>query len=235
MHSMQASLIHDPTKLMDYTSLAPSKVSAIKAIIFDLDGTLYSQRKLRALMAFDLSIYYLIHPKMIGEIGILAAFRKERDAHDSPSSGKLLSHEQFEWAAHRTGQSVERVAAVVDRWIYKRPLKYLLSCRFEKAAEIFRHAKERNIPVAIASDYPVAEKMKALNLDFQVGACATDPAVNAFKPRPDVLLEAARQLGVNPECCLMIGDRDEKDGAAAHAAGMSYLKGLDACARFLGM
>ncbi|MCB9916751.1 MAG: HAD hydrolase-like protein, partial [Planctomycetes bacterium] len=39
---------------------------------------------------------------------------------------------------------------------------------------------------------------------------------------PDGYLEAARRLGVAPAECLVVGDRDDADGAAARAAGMAF-------------
>jgi len=39
------------------------------------------------------------------------------------------------------------------------------------------------------------------------------------KPHPEPLFEAARRLGVPPECCIYVGD-DERDMAAGRAAGM---------------
>lgn len=39
------------------------------------------------------------------------------------------------------------------------------------------------------------------------------------KPHPAPLLEAARRLGVQPNCCLYVGD-DERDILAGRAAGM---------------
>ena len=38
------------------------------------------------------------------------------------------------------------------------------------------------------------------------------------KPRPKLILDAARALGVDPACCVMVGDR-ESDVEAAHNAG----------------
>jgi HAD superfamily hydrolase (TIGR01509 family) len=43
-----------------------------------------------------------------------------------------------------------------------------------------------------------------------------------LKPHPDGMLRAARALGVEPSRCLVIGDRDDADGAAARAAGMAF-------------
>jgi len=38
------------------------------------------------------------------------------------------------------------------------------------------------------------------------------------KPKPKLILDAARALGVDPTCCVMVGDR-ESDVEAAHNAG----------------
>ena len=42
-----------------------------------------------------------------------------------------------------------------------------------------------------------------------------------LKPHPEGYLSAAERLGVAPSACLVIGDRDDADGAAARAAGMA--------------
>ncbi|HMJ15422.1 MAG TPA: HAD-IA family hydrolase, partial [Polyangiaceae bacterium] len=43
-----------------------------------------------------------------------------------------------------------------------------------------------------------------------------------LKPHPDGYLAAAQRLGVPAERCLVIGDRQDADGAAATAAGMQF-------------
>jgi FMN phosphatase YigB (HAD superfamily) len=42
------------------------------------------------------------------------------------------------------------------------------------------------------------------------------------KPEPELLLRAARDLGVDPGECLYVGDVDRVDGVAARAAGMCF-------------
>lgn len=42
------------------------------------------------------------------------------------------------------------------------------------------------------------------------------------KPDPELLLRAAKDLGVAPQRCLYIGDVDRVDGQAARAAGMAF-------------
>ena len=43
-----------------------------------------------------------------------------------------------------------------------------------------------------------------------------------LKPDPEGYLSAGSRLGIDPGRCLVIGDRDDADGAAARAAGMGF-------------
>src|SRR5690606_40516027 len=62
--------------------------------------------------------------------------------------------------------------------------------------------------------------------DWSSDVCSSDlgesGGPSALKPAPDGYLKAALSLGVSPEHCLVIGDRDDADGAAARAAGMAF-------------
>ena len=58
---------------------------------------------------------------------------------------------------------------------------------------------------------------------FEVVVASGEPeGPPRLKPHPGGYLAAAKRLGVPPEECLVIGDRDDADGAAARAAGMSF-------------
>lgn len=49
---------------------------------------------------------------------------------------------------------------------------------------------------------------------------APEAACECRKPKPKLLLDAARAMGVDPSCCLVIGDK-RSDVQAAHNAGAS--------------
>jgi phosphoglycolate phosphatase/putative hydrolase of the HAD superfamily len=75
------------------------------------------------------------------------------------------------------------------------------------------------------SDYPATSKLLALGLsDYfdQVVSNGETEGLRRIKPSPDGYLLAAQLLGCDPEECLVIGDRDDADGAAARAAGMRF-------------
>lgn len=63
---------------------------------------------------------------------------------------------------------------------------------------------------------PIVQSIPALKLADTVICGDTTPY---SKPHPAPLLEAAKRMGIAPERCIYIGD-DERDIAAAHAAGM---------------
>jgi D-glycero-D-manno-heptose 1,7-bisphosphate phosphatase len=58
---------------------------------------------------------------------------------------------------------------------------------------------------------------------FFVCPHAVDDACECRKPKPKLILDAANALGVDPACCVVVGDR-ESDVAAARNAGAIALK-----------
>jgi len=174
------------------------------------------------LMVREMVSYYALHPTQIGQLRILSHFRRIREHHEF--RGGNIANTQYELTATRLGVKEEFVRKVVDKWIMVEPLKHLASCKFHYVDQVFARLKTRGKGIAIVSDYPVREKMLWLGLEADVSVCATDPDVDCFKPNPKGLLVAAAKLGLSPQECLVVGDRDEKDGEAARAAGMVFLR-----------
>jgi phosphoglycolate phosphatase/putative hydrolase of the HAD superfamily len=193
-----------------------------KAVIFDLDGTLYDRQKLCKRMLFEMFRRCTSKPSSIRDVMIVSNFRKAREAH-STTMTPGLDRLQFEWGGQRSGAPVERVQRVVKEWMFDRPLKHLPACRFDGVRELFSLLREIGIRIGVFSDYPARDKMDALGLRADVLVSATDPDVDRLKPDPKGLLLAASRLGVPMGGCLFIGDREDKDGECARRAGMQYL------------
>jgi HAD superfamily hydrolase (TIGR01549 family) len=192
------------------------------AVIFDMDGTLYDQRKLRLCMVREMFTYVLRQPRRLTEWRILWLFRKMREKHAAEVASGLESW-QYVWAARAAGVSPEKVRAVVTEWMFERPLAYLRPCRYLGAEALFSQLQRHGIPIGVFSDYPATDKLRALGLTAQVVISATDAEVNRLKPDPTGLLVAAAKLGTPTLECLFIGDQEAKDGECARRAGMPYL------------
>ncbi len=198
-----------------------------RAVLLDVDGTLYKQGPLRCLMALELSLLPLTlrswnHAKKT--VAILRNFRRHREElrHKDLCPGQVLDELQYEETASRVGVSPSEVKTIVTDWIYQRPLKYLPVCRRSKVTEFLAGAAGQGLDIGVFSDYPVREKIEALGLSkwVKLALSATDKEINAFKPHPRGFLRACEVWGLSPSEVLYIGDRVEVDGEGATAAGM---------------
>lgn len=201
-----------------------------RAWLVDLDGTLYNPGRLKLWMALELAVFGL------GALQCVRTFRKEHEhlrEEQGDAVGESLEaadgHAPFDRQIARTAAklrwSEERVRACVGEWMIRRPCRWLRPARNERlVAELRAHEASGGL-LALVSDYPAREKLEALELAelFAVVVANGEHGGPArLKPAPDGYLLAARRLGVEPAECLVIGDRDDADGAAARAAGMQF-------------
>ncbi|HET8727427.1 MAG TPA: HAD-IA family hydrolase, partial [Alphaproteobacteria bacterium] len=196
--------------------------AGVRAVIFDVDGTLYDQRALRRRMGAALLRRCLADPKEVGTVRILKAFREMREVL-AEEEAEGVAVEQYARPARRLGVPVERVQGAVETWINEHPLAHLPACRFEGLDRLFEGLRRSGRPIAVLSDYPSQAKLAALGLAADLHVSALDPDVDRLKPHPKGLLCAVARLGLRPEDCLLIGDRDERDGECARRAGVPYL------------
>jgi FMN phosphatase YigB (HAD superfamily) len=192
-----------------------------RAWLFDLDGTLYRLRGVQLAMACELA---LLAPHWFRA---LACFRREQEKmrrDDPPAEGSPYQL-QLERTARATGLPLAPLEHAVERWMQVRPGKWLrLFRRRRLLADIaaFRAAGGRT---AVVSDYPAAHKLRAMRLAdaFDVVVANGEPGgPRTLKPSPEGFLLAAGRLGIAPDACQVIGDRDEADGEAARRAGMRF-------------
>jgi HAD superfamily hydrolase (TIGR01549 family) len=219
-------------------------VQPIRAVLLDLDGTLYHQEFLRGLMAFELSTV----PLALGSVRealrvwrILKCFREGREALRAMEDPSVpLVSLQYSLVAERVCVAPREVEMVVREWMYRRPLKYLRICRRRGMMKFFQFAADRGLRTGVFSDYPAREKLHGLGIHapLTVELCATDPEINAFKPNPKGFLHACKLWHLEPEEVLYVGDRLEVDACGAKAAGMPCVifsrrtsRGLDADAQ----
>lgn len=193
------------------------------AWLVDLDGTLYRARWVKLAMAVELGLGGWL------AVGTLRRFRHEherlRDELDADVDSPFAA--QIERTASALGIEQSIVEARVREWMIERPTRWIR--RFANRALLDEIAafREAGGKTALVSDYPASVKLEALGqsgLFDAVVACGERDGPKRLKPHPSGYLAAARRLGVAPERCLVIGDREDCDGAAARAAGMAFRK-----------
>jgi FMN phosphatase YigB (HAD superfamily) len=198
----------------------------VRAVLLDVDGTLYRQDLLRALMTLELATLPLVECSYRAAVKvrkILLTFRQVgEELRQCGSPPEPLEKLQYVRTAERIGGDPAAVEQTVSEWIFQRPLKYLQHCRRGGIDEFFLLLGSHNVPIGMFSDYPMVEKLHALGLTEKINLtlCATDSDINAFKPHPKGFLRACEKWGVVPDGVLYVGDRFEVDAVGAASAGM---------------
>ena len=194
----------------------------LRAVLFDLDGTLYRQQRLRALMALELAALALKQPRHAPVIWrVLTEFRRAQEELRGRQNERAAD-DQLAIAARRSSTPVTRVEAIVAEWMMERPLKYLAGCRAQGLVPLLDFLADRGLEVGVFSDYPAGPKLQALGVGgrFSVVLCSTDPDIGRFKPHPRGFLAACKRWQLDPTEVLVVGDRVDADAAGAAAAGM---------------
>lgn len=204
-----------------------SPVLRVRALIFDVDGTLYDQGVLRRHMLLRLIRAYASAP--LQGWNVARVLRRYRQAQE------LLRHREMCWsdvgaeqmrlACSRTGSESGFVSRTVRRWMEEEPLAFLAECVWAELPQVLRSAREVGIRIAAFSDYPAEAKLKAMGVAefFELTLCAQSPGVQAFKPHPRGLLRVAELMRIAPQEAVYIGDRPEVDAICAARAGMRYV------------
>lgn len=193
----------------------------IDLVVFDLDGTLYDQKRLRMRIAVDLVLASLRN-RSLRTVDMLRKFRQCREKLAEQTEPDFM-HRQFEITAKQCNSSATEIRAVVTEWMEQRPLSYLAACRYPGTETLFDALRHSGRIIAVFSDYPAREKLKALGLEADIVVSAGDPDVQRLKPNPAGLLRILEATGVAASRTLMIGDRFDRDWAAANGVGIAAI------------
>ena len=186
-----------------------------KAIIFDLDGTLYDKSGLaRRLVLSQL------------RKGCLWMLKREREVRKELRGVHYENEEAFYNAffARFPRQELAR------RWYfetYMPDMVRILRRHYRTAPwveTVIAEWRTRGRKVVVFSDYGcVREKLQAIgfNLDW-ADALFEAPALGGLKPCKESFEKICRAIDLQPEECLMVGDREDTDGDGARSVGISF-------------
>lgn len=199
------------------------------AWLVDLDGTLYDPMPVKLAMAAEVAIAGW------KDISVIRRFRREheriryralaaRGLEESDASASPFD-EQIWQTAMATGQRPDDVRRVVSQWMIERPSRWLRLFRRRSLIRQIARFRAAGGRTAIVSDYPAVSKltsMGVLGLFDEIIANGEAGGPTLLKPHPQGIWAALERLEVAPANAVMIGDRVETDGRAAHAAGVSF-------------
>ena len=201
----------------------PFRTRALKAIVFDVDGTLYRQGPVRRAMLVRLLAAYAMHP-VAGwrTLSALRAYRHAQERLRSHVSGDV-AEAQLRLTCERTRMHRASVVECVERWMEREPLTFLRRHVQPGLVELLDTCRARGVRLATLSDYPADAKLRALGVAqyFDVTLSAQAADIGVFKPNPRGLHVAVERLGVTALDTLYVGDRVDVDAAAAEAAGVA--------------
>ena len=200
----------------------------IKAVLFDVDGTLYHASPLRYFMRLELCALPFAKKSCWKAYSVWRSLRYFRgvreDLRSLGQADSSLAMLQYTETACKVGQDATQIERTVAEWIHQRPLKYLRLCRRRGIETFLTFLERRGVRSGVFSDYPALDKLQALGLAdrMSLALCSTDLGINAFKPHPKGFWHACALWELPPGEVLYIGDHPEVDAVGAANAGMPY-------------
>ena len=198
----------------------PGKTSELsqllKAVAFDLDGTLYPNYRLysRVLPSF------LLNPFFYGAF-MEARRRLHSDHNDSSEQGTSFYDRQASVMAELLGKTMEQTRLKLERLVYRGWEKYFTGIKiFPRLKETLFALKEAGFRLAVLSDLPPVQKLSLLGLEGFFDVVLSSEETGALKPSGVPFNVLARELNLEPGEILYIGNSLRFDIKGAKSAGM---------------
>lgn len=200
---------------------------AIKAVVFDLDNTLYDYD------ACNIMAEKNLFKTIASEFSIT-----EDDAKHLLKNAKLNIKNQLGdevAASHNRLLYMQNICEQVGR----NPLKYAMRfydvywntlldnmMLFDYVQPVLNELKVKNIRIGVLTDLTAHiqyKKLEKLGLCDKIDYLVTSEEAGAEKPSEKMFNLMIKKLGVNPEETLMVGDSEKKDIAGAETVGMKTI------------
>ncbi len=183
----------------------------LKAVAFDIDGTLYPNRKM----------YARSIPFGIRNMRLMRVFGRVRKKLRTIRPIDDFYTLQAQLVAEELGTSYEATREKIDRVIYGEWEQVLNSVPIYPGVMQFIHdLRARGVRIGVMSDFPVHTKLRVLKLDGLWDAEVSAEETGYLKPSPEPFRVLSQNLGVDPEQTLYIGNSYHYDVVGAATAGM---------------
>lgn len=190
----------------------------VKAVIFDLDGTLYDNTSLPR----EVVLHSLFHLHMLLAERVCRLHMSGRYY-----GGKGATYQEL---FRRMGAFTHRSPDAAAAWYWKKymPLQVKMLKRHHHpkpwVKETLATLRGKGIKIACFSEYAfIREKLSALGIDpgdfdYLIDA----PTAGGCKPCRKAFLYVAKKIGCYPADILVVGDREDTDGAGAESSNMQF-------------
>ena len=186
-------------------------MAEIKAVLFDVDGTLYPQSFfIRTSLQF-----FLHHPRLS------AAFRQLRRDVRQIGGVEDLHLAQTSLCAGYMRIPADQAQALLDTHIYGTYMNMLSKAKpYPQVEGLLADLKNAGLKLGIITDYPTGKKLSALGFDQYWDVAISADTMGHLKPEPDAFLLAAQELKISPEEIIYVGNEYKYDIIGAKRAGM---------------
>lgn len=194
-------------------------IDGIKAVAFDIDGTLYPQFRLNTRILFHFIRY----------VNVFYHFQRVRHQLRRTAPLPNLIRYQAILMSERMKCSTEQAAETLDSIAYSGLEKYFNNIKpFKNVEATFARLKAAGYKIAILSDFPPEQKGEMWGLRSYCDKILSAEKIGALKPSKYTFGILAMELGLEPQEILYVGNHAKYDIAGAKNAGMktAYLEPL---------
>lgn len=188
-----------------------SDLGEIKAVAFDIDGTLYRERD------FNISIatHFLKHIFFFSCFGLVRRNLRKNGFYED------FVQTQTEMMAKKLCCSNEKAAKILDRIVYSGLEPYFQKLKpCDGAKELVARLKENGLKIALLSDFPPEQKGDVWGIKQYCDVCLGSEEIGALKPSEYVFNSLQKTLGVAPEEILYVGNNYKYDVEGPKKCGM---------------
>lgn len=182
----------------------------IKAVAFDIDGTLYPYYK----MYFYSIPIFLKYPRFIYNFSIMRKNIRNLDKIDNfrKTQARLLA-EKLNSSPGHVYKKLENI--IYDEW--EKIFKWIKP--YSGVRKTLKLLKRNNLKLAALSDFPVEAKLKYLGLSGFWDCAFSSEEISYLKPHPISFRILSEKLNIEPDQILYVGDTYLYDIIGANNAG----------------
>lgn len=191
----------------------------IKAVVFDLDGTLYE-------LSFKVKLMFFLK-----NFKKWSLFKAHREVQEDLRGRDLANGKDFYdvYLGEISKRSGKDVVSVED-WYFNRfedtfsDILRDYAPKRENLLNLFDHLQANDVRAAIFTDYGFIEKrLDALNIDLQnFEMLVSSELEGVLKPSARPLQKISKTMNIPAQNILMVGDNYNTDGKSAEKAGMNF-------------